>query len=440
MEQIRYDSIPLGDTYFTEEGFLVDRPILTTCGIFEYRRPDGTIRRELRIPDEVFDKESLATYKGKPVVITHNAGLITKDNVDAAGIGTILSEGYQDGDNVRAEIVIHDTDAMRRYKMTELSLGYKLTLDETPGEWNGQPYDAVQRNIRINHLALVDEARAGDEACLNVRLDNKDKNLLTGGRRVMPDTIKDNTQPSAEENEKENEDALNTEQTEAETPSPAPAAKSPSDKLQEIRGREDERNAQIAPATLEEALQLIEQLRADLTDALAYIDSTQAAADFNTADNASGVQAVSADSDDDKQVVAEDCGGGDSFKKDGEDDEKLNMDAVDKLVTAKLEVIRVAERLNMDSSSIMSMPVREAKKAILQKKRPDVRLDGKSSTYIDVAFDFVKSDLEKSKDGTTNQRKQMFNTDGKTAPKTAATSGAAEARAAMIKKIHKSED
>lgn len=439
MEQIRYDSIPLGDTYFTEEGFLVDRPIVTTCGIFEYRRPDGTIRRELRLPEEVFSKESLATYKGKPIVITHDAGLITKDNVDAAGIGTILSEGYQDGNNVRVEIVIHDTDAMRRYKMTELSLGYKLTLDETPGEWNGQQYDAVQRDIRINHLALVDEARAGDEACLSVRLDNKDKNFLTGGRRVMPDTIKDNTQLSAEEKVEENKDSLDTEQPETEQPSPAPAAKSPSDKLQEIRGREDERNSQIAPATIEEALELIEQLRADLTDALAYIDSTQAAVDFNTAVSNDEVQTVTADSEDEDKTIAEDCE--DNFKKDGDDEDKLNMDAVDKLVTEKLEVIRVAERLNMDSSSIMSMPVKAAKKAILQKRRPDVRLDGKSETYIDVAFDFVKADLERDKAGTANQRKQMFNTDSKKAPKTAATSGAEEARAAMLKKIHnKSED
>lgn len=58
-------------------------------------------------------------------------------------IGTILSNGYQDGDNVRAEIVIHETDLMKRSGLRELSLGYSLDLDETPGVWNGQPYDAI---------------------------------------------------------------------------------------------------------------------------------------------------------------------------------------------------------------------------------------------------------------------------------------------------------
>jgi hypothetical protein len=35
-------------------------------------------------------------------------------------------------------------------------------LDETPGEYNGEKYDAVQRNIRVNHLALVPKGRAGN--------------------------------------------------------------------------------------------------------------------------------------------------------------------------------------------------------------------------------------------------------------------------------------
>ena len=96
-------------TYFTEEGYLVDHPILTSCGIFEYANPDGSIRRELRLPKYVFDEKSLRTYKGKPIIITHEAGAVNKDNVDREQIGTILSEGYRDGEDARAEIIIHNT-------------------------------------------------------------------------------------------------------------------------------------------------------------------------------------------------------------------------------------------------------------------------------------------------------------------------------------------
>ena len=171
---VRLDSVPLSKAYYTDEGYLVDRPILTSTGIFEYTNPDGSIRRELRIPEEVFKPESLKSYRGKPIVITHDAGLITKDNVHENSVGTILSEGYRSGNDVRAEIVIHDTDAMKDAGLKELSLGYNLDLDETPGVWNGQPYDAIQRNIIINHLALVMDARAGDQARLNI--DSRDRN------------------------------------------------------------------------------------------------------------------------------------------------------------------------------------------------------------------------------------------------------------------------
>ena len=184
---IRFDSMPITRAQYTEEGYLVDRPILTSVGIFEYRNPNGTIRRELRLPEEVFDPESLASYRGQPVIITHDAGLIDFTNVGKEQIGTILSEGYKDGEDVRAEIRIYDTNKMKKCGYKELSLGYNLDLDETPGVYKGQKYDAVQRNIRINHLALVENARAGEQARLNI--DSRDKTTLIGGKSQMAKKI-----------------------------------------------------------------------------------------------------------------------------------------------------------------------------------------------------------------------------------------------------------
>lgn len=43
----------------------------------------------------------------------------------------------------------------------ELSAGYRCTYDWTPGVFNGQSYDCVQRQIRGNHLALVKKGRMG---------------------------------------------------------------------------------------------------------------------------------------------------------------------------------------------------------------------------------------------------------------------------------------
>ena len=181
--ELRFDSIPVDETYFTSEGYFIDHPIVTSTGIFEYKNRDGSIRRELRLPEEVFDPASLESYEGKPVIVTHEAGYVSKDNVEQEYIGTVLSKGYRDGEHVRAKIIIHNTGSLD-CGLRELSLGYKTETDETPGEWEGQPYDAIQRNIRINHLALVANARAGDSARLNLDGDNPENEGGTQMSRI----------------------------------------------------------------------------------------------------------------------------------------------------------------------------------------------------------------------------------------------------------------
>lgn len=153
-----------------EDGYLEDVPVVGRVGIQTYRNPDGSVRRELRPPEEVFNADSLASFKGKPITIGH-PGAVNSRNAKKHMVGTMLEPGRQDGDNVKVPVMVYDESAITSAtsgKTRQLSLGYRLDLDETPGEWNGQPYDAVQRNIRINHLALVSKARAGDVATLNL--------------------------------------------------------------------------------------------------------------------------------------------------------------------------------------------------------------------------------------------------------------------------------
>lgn len=148
----------------TPEGFIQDSPIIGRVGILEYRQLDGSIRREFRPPEEAFNPDSLASLKGKPVTIGH-PGLVRSDNIKAVKpIGTVLTEGKQDGDFIRADMVIYSLDTSGR----ELSCGYSLDTEETPGEWNGQRYDAIQRNIKYNHVAVVPKGRAGPVARLNM--------------------------------------------------------------------------------------------------------------------------------------------------------------------------------------------------------------------------------------------------------------------------------
>ena len=156
----RYDVVTIRAKR-TDEGFIEDSPILTRTGIFTYRDPaTGKQRREYRPPEEVFHVDSLASYRGKPVTIGH-PGMVHSKNVRAHGAGTLISPGRQDGDNVVGDIVIHDPTAVDAGH-SDLSMGYRIDLDETPGVINGEPYDAIQRAIRVNHCAIVKTGRAGN--------------------------------------------------------------------------------------------------------------------------------------------------------------------------------------------------------------------------------------------------------------------------------------
>lgn len=417
MEQ-RFDSIPLSDTYFTPEGYLIDNPILTRVGIFEYHNPDGTIRRELRLPEEVFAAESLASYKGKPVILTHEAGLVDVDNVQQEHIGTILSEGIQDGDNVRAQIVIHDAESLD-YGLRELSLGYTQTPDETPGVWNGQPYDAIQRNIQINHLALVEKARAGEQARLNIDGEEQGGNQMSKARKdgLTPEEIArlveeykqrqaqrmENTNPTADEGT--NPDEQTTDEDEA-------------DPVKEVKDRRDRRDASGDCETMDEASGVIAQQDEDIQKLLDFIAQLQAKIDF---DEASAEEEAKTDSE------------GETAEANADEEEPqenpLNMDSIDVYVNQKIELIRLGDKLNLDG--IETMKPMDAKKAIIKKVHPNIRLDGKDTAYINAMFDIAKESVGKRKD-VDYQRQQMFRGDS---AHNKPVDGQNEARRRMIEKM-----
>lgn len=196
----RYDSVQLVAGAVTDaDGFMRDSPIVARTGVYEYRNTDGSVRREYRPPEEVFASDALCSLKAKPITVLHpKKGRVTADTAFGLAIGTILSDGYPKDDKyVACDIVIYDPK--RLGKNRELSLGYRCDCEEIPGVApDGQRYDAVQRNIRINHLAVVPVARAGMKARLNCDgdeiiesegTDNMSKFKIDGVEHELPDTV-----------------------------------------------------------------------------------------------------------------------------------------------------------------------------------------------------------------------------------------------------------
>lgn len=440
----RLDSIQLDKTYFTEEGYLIDHPIVTSVGIFEYTNPDGSTRRELRLPEDVFAPESLASYKGKPIIITHDAGYVSKDNVEDETIGTILSAGYQDGDNVRAEIIIHNTDAMKQSGLRELSLGYNLRLEETPGVWEGQPYDAIQRDIVINHLALVGQARAGEQARLNIDA-RESTNTLKGGKAMSdkkdrkdgmmnPDEMNAAVEAFKQrraERMKAGDEGAPYETAAADTTVAqegdegfaevqAPAEEK-QDGLQMVKDRRDRRDAEGDPEDMDKAMGVIAQQDEDIDTLLGIIDCLKAA------NMDSEESETPAENEDSEETDEKNC------DADAKDDSGRADSATD--FRELLRVVRIGDRLNMDG--LETMTVKNAKKAVLKKLKPSLRLDGKSAAYVNAAFDMAVSDMKARKD-TNYQRQQMMNKDSK--PASRAVGSAADARQKMIDRRMKKEE
>ena len=173
----RYDKgIVRGEADLTPEGYIKSRSIVTRCGVFMYKNADGTIRKELRHPDDVLQPDSLLSMRMIPVVNGHPPErLVTADNSKRLSVGYTGETVEQELPYIIANLVITDKGTVEEIvgkKKNELSLGYTTDLIPDSGMYFGEPYEFRQTNIRYNHLALVDEARAGPEA--RISLDGQD--------------------------------------------------------------------------------------------------------------------------------------------------------------------------------------------------------------------------------------------------------------------------
>lgn len=183
MQLTRYDRASL-KVRRDADGFLYSDSTVGRTGILVYRNLDGTERRELRLPEEAGSPKTLASMVGKPVILTHKGGMVNRDNAKGRVVGAMLS-ARQDGALTNSEIVLHDGEAIakaERGEMMELSLGYRINLEQKSGFYSAtknkisdvredesfEPFTHIQRDLQVNHVALVPRGRAGSVARLNL--------------------------------------------------------------------------------------------------------------------------------------------------------------------------------------------------------------------------------------------------------------------------------
>lgn len=184
---IRIDKILIPRIKKTKEGFLKGKAIATRTGVFKYLNHDGTIRYELRHPDDILTENSLNTLKTIPITNEHPKDLVNVDNANSLIVGMTGEEVTVNEDSIMVSLTVTHKDAIEAIKRgkQELSLGYTLDVIEEVGAYNGEKYTHRQKNVDYNHLALVEQGRAGRTARIN--LDNINTNVLiqyTGNKNM----------------------------------------------------------------------------------------------------------------------------------------------------------------------------------------------------------------------------------------------------------------
>ena len=349
----------------TTEGFLKGRAIVTCCGVFTYKRADGTLQRELRLPEEVFAPATLESLKLKPVTLNHPTELVTPENADMLQVGSLgdnpssTNQEYNwngeptdwkkltDGLNVAVDMIITKKDAIDAVINGKqgLSMGYTCDIEmaESGSTWCGVEYDYIQRNIKYNHCAIVDAGRAGDNAKIELRVDSADAvledKLVTkdGGTKMLKKINLDGIDYEAEESVIK---ALNTEKKRADD-AVAELSKFKEDSAKELSVMTAERDTQKERA---------DKAEEDLAKAKA---------------------------------------------------EALDSTKLDEAVNARIDLYKNAEKAGVEVKN--DMKDADIKKAVIAKVFPKANLDGKDSAYIDARYDATVEMLAERADSNSRQ-------------------------------------
>lgn len=146
-------------------------------------------------PDEVYYgfrppaelKKAANTFNGLPLLLNHHEESAENPQKEFR-VGSTGTDATFDGEYLKNSLSItdqHAIDLINSGEMKELSCAYFFRPVFTPGKFKGMPFDFVMRDIQGNHVALVEEGRAGHDVAV------ADAQLKKGRNNVKRRTAKD---------------------------------------------------------------------------------------------------------------------------------------------------------------------------------------------------------------------------------------------------------
>ncbi|TNE38325.1 MAG: DUF2213 domain-containing protein [Sphingomonadales bacterium] len=174
------DRLALDTPRRTADGYMVVRARAARTGVYDYAGyevdPDNThglrdkaVVKVLRDDATVFDEASARSFVGKPITDSHPNEAVTADNWRDHARGVVMG-AMRDGDYLAFDLLLTDAEAIGKIGAnggSELSNGYSSKLefgDFTAAD--GTKCQARQTSIMGNHVALVDQGRAGPECAI----------------------------------------------------------------------------------------------------------------------------------------------------------------------------------------------------------------------------------------------------------------------------------
>jgi hypothetical protein len=168
----------------TKDGYLKAFARIARTGIQTYKghelgRPEMDEVRVYRPETEVFSVDAMKSMANKPLTLHHPRENVAATNWRHYTVGHTGEDVVRDGEHVRVPLMLCDGAAINAAMhdgVKQLSVGYSADINWAEGTTpDGEPYHATQSGIDANHVAIVPNARGGEQ----LRLGDDDRASMT---------------------------------------------------------------------------------------------------------------------------------------------------------------------------------------------------------------------------------------------------------------------
>lgn len=335
----RYDTAPINRiTQDAQTGFVHIKNVpIAIVGVFPYIKADGSVEMEAKLPTELLSEVTVDSANSKPVTDNHPDELVTQVNASKYMKGFTATNAHVENDALKVDMTITDKSLINEINKgkQELSIGFETEVVPKKGEYKGVAYDSVQKNIQINHVAVVEQGRAGHSVRLlgdSAEMIEQDANQKKGKKMETTKVRLDNADVTVA-----TEDANRIIQLDADN----------SDKAKKIAELENQ---------IKEKQKELDELKGKSDEEKKNADKAQAKAD--------------------------------AAEKELEDlKKKYSEDAMEKAVTSRMELINNVKPYVGDSYEFKGKSEKQMKLDAIKALDDSVNLTEKSDDYIDAYFD-----------------------------------------------------